>query len=309
MLSVGVSKKHSTETALLYVTSAIKTAMDNKQGTTLVLVDFSAAFDTINHDILIKRLRLRYGFVGKALDWIISYLQEWTQRIVIGGHSSSTTTLTASVPQGSVLGPLLFSLYVQPIDDIIRAHGLFFHHYANDLQIYSHVNLNPSALAAVVQQMEDCLDDIKQWMAWNSKCMNDGKTQNLSIVPKSAAALVDGSVIRVGVSTITASRCGRNIGVFIDRHLDMKKQVSQAVSACSFYLRHINQISHFLPKPTKERVINAIITSRLDYCNALLYGTSVVNIACLQRIHNSAARLILRCPRSESARPLLQERH
>ena len=120
--------------------------------------------------------------------------------------------------------------------------------------------------------MEDCLDDIKQWMAWHSMCMNDGKTQYLPIEPKSSAELVDGSVIRVGVSTITASRCVRNIGVFIDRHLDVKKQVSQTVSACSFYLRHINQISRFLPKPTKERVVNAIITSRLDYCNALLYS-------------------------------------
>ena len=158
-------KKHSTETALLYVTSATQTAMDNKQGTTLVLGYFSAAFDTINHDILIRRLHLRYGFVGKALDWIISYLQEWTQCIVISGQSSSTTTVTADIPQGSVLGPLLLSLYVQPIGDIIRAHGLFFHHYADDLQIYSHFDLNPSALVAVVQQMEDCLDDIKQWMA------------------------------------------------------------------------------------------------------------------------------------------------
>ena len=118
---------------------------------------------------------------------------------------------------------------------------------------------------------------------------------------------VDGSVIRVGVSTITASRCVRNLGVFIDRHLDMKKQVSQTASACSFYFLHINQISRFLPKPTKECVVNAITTSRLDYCNALSYGSSVVNIARLQRIHNSAARLILRRPRSDSARPLLQE--
>ena len=139
-------------------------------------------------------------------------------------------------------------------------------------------------------------------------CMNDGKTHYLPIAPKSAAALVDGSVVRVGVSTITASRCVRNLGIFIDRHLYMKKEVSQTVSACSFYLRHINQISRFLPKPTKERVVNAIITSRLDYCNAVLYGSaSVVNIACLQRIHNSAAKLILRRPRSDSARPLLQE--
>ena len=139
--------------------------------------------------------------------------------------------------------------------------------------------------------------------------MNDGKTQYLPIAPKSAAAPVDGSVIHVGVSTIIASRCVRNLGVFIDRHLDIKKQVSQTVSACSFYLHHINQVSRFLPKPTNERVVNAIITSRLDYCNALLYGTSVVNVACLQQIHNSAARLILRRPRTDSARPLLQELH
>ena len=101
-------KNHSTETALLYVTNAVKRAMDKKQGTILLLVDFNSAFDTINHSILIRRLSLRYGFVGKTLDWMISYLKERTQRVVIGDQSSSTTTLTRGVPQGSVLGPLLF---------------------------------------------------------------------------------------------------------------------------------------------------------------------------------------------------------
>ncbi|KAK2192828.1 hypothetical protein NP493_22g07007 [Ridgeia piscesae] len=122
--------------------------------------------------------------------------------------------------------------------------------------------------------MEDCLDEIK-----------------------SADAIVDKSVIRVGVATITASRCVQCLGVCIDRHLDTKKHVSQTIRACSFYL------------PTKERVVNAIITPRLDYCNALLYGTSAVNIARLQRIQNTAARLIMRSPRSDSATPLLREFH
>ena len=131
------------------------------------------------------------------------------------------------------------------------------------------------------------------------------KRKTLPTAPKSAAALFDRSMIRVGIYSITASRCVRNLGVFIDRHLDMKKQVSQTVSACSFYLRHINQISSFfLAKPTKECVVNAIITYQLDYCNALLHDTYVVNIACPQRIHNSAARLILCRPRSDSARPV-----
>ena len=156
MLSVGVSEKSFEEIALLYITSTVKTAMDKKQGTILLLVDFSS--DTINHNILIRRLRLRYGFVDKALDWVISYLKERRQRIVIGDHSPSTTTLTTGFPQGSVLGPLLFSLYVQPIGDIIRAHGLFFHQYADNLQVYANFDLYHSALVAAVKQREDCLE-------------------------------------------------------------------------------------------------------------------------------------------------------
>ena len=227
------------------------------------------------------------------------YLQERTQRIVIDGQSSSTTTLTAGVPQGSVLEPLLFSLYVQPIGDIIRAHGLFFHHDADYLHIYPHFDPNPSALPAVVQQIEDCLVDIKQWMAWNYMCMNDSKTQYLPIAPKSVATLVDGNVIRVCVSTITASRCVRNIGVFIDRHLYM--QASFSNRQCIFILPPTHQSNQpfLLPKPTKERV----------GLTAAMHGTSVVNIGRLQRIHHSASRVILRRPRSDSARPLLQQHH
>ena len=193
------------------------------------------------------------------------------QRVVIGNQSSSTTTLTTGVLQGSVPWATTLSLYVQPIGDITRAHGLFLHQYADDLQVYVHFDLNHSALVAAVKQMEDCLDKVKEWMAWNSMFMNDGKTHYIPIVPKSADAIVDKSVIRVGVVTITASRSVQCLGVCIYRHLDMKKQVSQTISACSFYLRNINEISRFLSRPTKEHVVNAVITSRLDYCSALLY--------------------------------------
>ena len=103
--------------------------------------------------------------------------------------------------------------------------------------------------------------------------MNDNKTEYLRVVPRTAAALVDSSVIRVGDVTIIASRSVRNLGVVIDRHLDLKKQVSSIVSVCSFHLCRINWMNCYLPMTTKERVVNAIITSWLDYCNSLLYGT------------------------------------
>ena len=148
------------------------------------------------------------------------------QRVVIGNQSSSTTTLTTGVLQGSVPWATALSLYVQPIGDITRAHGLFLHQYADDLQVNVHFDLNHSALLAAVKQMEDCLDEVKVWMAWNCMFMNDGKTQYLPIVSKSADAIVDKSVIRVGVVTITVSRCVQCPGVCIDRQFDMKKQVS-----------------------------------------------------------------------------------
>ena len=165
-----------------------------------MLIDFSAAFDTINRNIMIQRLRLRYG-----IGWLQSYLQNRTQRVVIRDASSNTTWLTSGVPQGSVLGSLLFSLYVQPIGGIIRAHGLSFHQYVDDLQLYCHFDLTATALATTVRRMEDCWDVVKQWMTSNCLCMNDNKTEYLPVVPKTASALVDSSVIRVGDVTIIAS--------------------------------------------------------------------------------------------------------
>ena len=125
-------------------------------------------------------------------------------------------------------------------------------------------------------------------------CMKNNKTDYLPVLPKMAAVLVVDSVVHVGDATITASRYVRNLGVIIDTHLDFKKQVSSIVSVCAFKLRHINQMSRYLATTTKERVVSAIITSRPDYCYSLLYDTTVNNIARLQRMHNSAARLILR---------------
>ena len=90
----------------------IKMAFDNRKGTALVFIDFSSAFGTIDHAMLLRRLGLRYGLEGKALNLIASYLQGRTKRVVIGEQSSSSSMLKSGVPQGSVLGPLLFSLYV-----------------------------------------------------------------------------------------------------------------------------------------------------------------------------------------------------
>ena len=138
MYQSAYKPQHSTETALLCVCEDIKKALDRKNGTALVMIDLSAAFDTIDHHILLHRLCHRYGVSGAALKWIESYLTDKGQRVCLNDEYSPRFVLSTGVPQGSVLGPLLFSLYIQPIGDIIRKHGLTFHHYADDLELYAH---------------------------------------------------------------------------------------------------------------------------------------------------------------------------
>ena len=117
---------HSTETALLKVQNDILIALDNKQAVVLLLLDLSAAFDTVCHTTLLKLLKSRYGITGKALTWMESYLTNRCQAVMINNYISSSRDLSFGVPQGSVLGPILFSLYIAPMTDITRQHGLEF---------------------------------------------------------------------------------------------------------------------------------------------------------------------------------------
>ena len=100
--------------------------MDRKKGTLFVILDLSSAFDTADHTILLNQLSKRYGIQGYALRWVASYLLDRKERVVIGQATTENHTCNTGVPQGSVLGPALFSLYVQPVGDVIRRHSVNF---------------------------------------------------------------------------------------------------------------------------------------------------------------------------------------
>ena len=204
-----------------------------------------------------------------------------------------------------MLAPLLFSLYIQPIGDIIRKHGLTFHHYADDLQLYATFEYNDHSISVCLERLRICIIDIQEWFKANKLVMNDNKTEYVPFIPKRYDSLVATSSIRVGGDSTQVT----NLGVILDRHYTMSQQVSEIIQSSTYKLRLINVIRTKLTKPVAERVVNAMVTNNLDYCNSLLYGISGNQLLRIQGIQNTAARLILQRDRWSSARVMLNELH
>ena len=152
---------HSTETALLKVKTNVTRAFENQVVACLILMDLLAAFDTINNNILLSRLETRFVVTGVTLNWLRSYLTERTQAIVIGdplseGSRSAFVSLNSGILQGSVLGPILFTIYTALIGDICRKNQIEFHLYADDTQIY--LSFKPS----IPNSKSDCTARIEK---------------------------------------------------------------------------------------------------------------------------------------------------
>ena len=127
---------HSTETALIKVKADLLNAIDNKEVVCLVLLDLSVAFDTVDHQILLERLKNMFGFTGLVINWVKSYLSGRSKKVVVGDAKSPSAPLSYGVPQGSILGPILFTLYTTPLGEICTKHGITYHLFADGQQLY-----------------------------------------------------------------------------------------------------------------------------------------------------------------------------
>jgi hypothetical protein len=305
---------HSTETATLKVKCDADMILDDGDAVLLVLLDLSAAFDTLNHEILLKRLEVSIGLRGTALEWMKSYLSNRSQQVVIGDAASASTPLETGVPQGSVLGPLLFSLYTLPLRRIIEKHSLMRHHYADDVQLYRRLQLKrdpgvANSLQREVQEMEMCIDEIREWMTINHLKLNEKKTEVLVISLPSKRHLVSNITLRIGNDIITPSNQVRDLGSHLDQALNLRTHVSTTVRAGFFHMRSINRIRRHLTDDACAKIINAVVTSRQDYHNGLLAGSHQNVTQPLQRMQNYAARLLTRTKRNEHITPVLRRLH
>ena len=305
-LQAAYQQFQSTETALLRVHNDILRALDGKKEVILVLLDLSAAFDTIDQEILVARLRTQFGFTGKVLQWFTSYLQDRCQRVVIGNAKSGLKHLFSGVPQVSVLGPLLFILYFVPLEDLIRSHGHDCMFFADDSQLY--ITVKPAERHTAIVNLEHCISDMQSFLLANKLSCNPEKTEVVHFHSRYSNT-VSVTDITIGDYSIPVSDQARNLGSIFDKHLTMSSHINNICRSGSLALRNVGRVRKYLHQTNTERLVHAFITSRLDYCNSLLYGVPEKDLNKLQRLQNSAARLVTRTKPGDHITPVLRTLH
>ena len=251
----------------------------------------SAAFDIVDHAILLQRLESSFGVSGGMLSWLSSFLDGRTQRVHLLGSMSSVEFVKSGIPQGSILGPLLFLLYTADIPLIASDFGLNVHCYADDGQIY--ISSRAGAAESSVHMATACISQLDQWMSSNCLKLNSDKTRLIWLGSRQQLLKVNPDSILLGASTVKFQSSVTNLGVVLDSNLSMKDHVSRMCRASYYQLRQLRVIRRSLTTGACTQLVHALVNSRLDYCNSLLSGVTDQLLSQLQSVLRASARLVL----------------
>jgi hypothetical protein len=298
---------HSTETALQAILNEVYRNIDKKQVTLLVGLDLSAAFDTIEHSILLNRLEHTFGISGLILDWIKSYITDRYQFVKINENCSKQQKCSFGVPQGSVLGPILFTLYISPVSTVIENFGFHHHQYADDTQLF--ISFKHSGLQKSIKSTQDVSNIVKRWFMENGLQLNPDKSEVILLGTRQRLATIDLPSVSIAGSPINLVNKIKSLGLTIDDALTFDQHVRNISKSSYSNIRALRQIRSALTQETARSVASAIVSTRLDYCNSLLYKTTAKNISKLQRIQNSLARVVTGHRKHEHIKPILKKLH
>ena len=284
-LQFGFRKSRSCEHALLVAQNEILSALDKKQIAMLLLIDFSKAFDMVNHDILLDKLQ-HYGIRGIANTWFRSYLADREQYVSVGKKNSSTSKLKYGVPQGSILGPLLFIIYINDLPNINNIAKFIL--YADDANII----LTGETISEISSKFHELSDALFNWVSNNELLLNIKKT-NYMIFTRKRNLDLDNFSPKIANVKIEQKSVARFLGVLIDEKLSWSQHIAAIKSKMSRYIGILYKLKNILPLRARILIFNSLIQSHLNYCS-LVWGSSTKNkIESLFTAQKKAIRAIM----------------
>ena len=302
----GFRNNHSTTTALVKITDDVRFAMDRRELTSLVLFDYSKAFDRVHHELLLTKLRY-VGFSNAVVQWFRSYLTVRSQRIVFkDGTRSEWKTVTTGVPQGSVLAPIIFALYVNDISEaFLYSH---YHLYADDLQIYRH--FSPVCLESASILLNEDICRLVSWSHNHNLILNCEKTQfiifgNARILNQVKHA---GQVhITVDGKTLLPVPTVRNLGLIMDNTLTWSSHVHSTIQKVSSTIYQLRRNLDFLPLKIRKILVQSLVFPILEYSSPAMNDVSKTLNLKLQRTQNACVRFVLNVRRHEHITPYFKK--
>ena len=304
---------HSVEHVLAHVNNEVLRDLDSNRVCFLALLDQSAAFDLVPHDQLLDVLRSEYGISSTVLRWFASYLKGRTTCVVIdtidGSRAMSPATVVdTGVPQGSILGPKLFTCYINSISKVLENFNIFYHLYADDIQLLMSCYPTCTDLVSKANVLKNCLFNVERFLQQRGLKLNYSKTEIMLIGSHHNLQTVDYNVLN-SIFNVKIKVCVRNLGVSFDCHMTFSKFVSDICKRSFYHLFNIRRIRNFISYSTCKYLICSLVLSTLDQCNSLLYGISSELLNKLQRVQNAAARVLTCSSRFAHITPVLFRLH
>lgn len=288
-LQSGFRPGHSTVTALVKITDDIRLGMENQLLTVLTLLDFSNAFNAVDFDILLASLR-SINISPSAIDWFRSYLYGRRQRVRVEDYFSSWCDTSSGVPQGGVLSPLLFAVFINSITSLITSS---YHLYADDLQIYSQAPLDRLGEAVVTVNAD--LRCIERWSKSYGLTVNPSKTQAIIIGSSRLISRIDRASIpkiMFGGISVPFSTEVKNLGIIFDSCLSWGPQLQSVKRKLYGSAAALRRLRNFLPTATKVALAQSLLLPILDYADACYLDLTQVQLDRLERLQNLCIRFI-----------------
>ncbi len=282
----GFRPRLSTETALTVITDKLFDNIDSKKISILTLCDLSKAFDSVSHNILLRKC----AKLNVDSFWFSSYTENRTQSVRMNKIISEEVRVGYGVPQGSILGPILFSIYVNDLAEKINACSLI--QYADDTQFLQSDTIDN--INNLILNTEDTLRDVKQYFLTNGLLLNPKKTQCIFIGNRQVLSRIPPDIyISCDGVHIYPSTYVKNLGVYFDRYMLFDVHVSELNKKVMGILMFINRISEDFDKTTRKIVVQSLVLSVMNYCINIWGSCNKTNLLSVQKLQNFAAKIVI----------------